>query len=187
MTGNKKGKMTSMLIPLLIIIIIGVAVVIPVSLSVVSSAIQPTTSTVAVTISNTNGTLLTTNGDINLYINKYVNTNVTLYNTAKNATLKAAAVNSSDFVRLFVNGTAITSYSKGTSTDTYALNASKFTLYKITAQSNASGAANSTEWIILSPTQKTISTPINPIIITLLALIPLLIAVLIILYFAKIF
>lgn len=187
MRVNTRGQIAGGLLSLLIIIVIGVAVVVPITLSAVSSAIQPTTSTVAVTLSNTNGTLSTTNGHINLYINKYVNTNVTLYNNTKNATLKAVAVNSSDFVRLFVNGTSITSYSKGSSSDVYALNASKAILYKITAQSNASGAVNQTEWIILSPLQKTSSTPISPLIITLLILIPVLVAALILLYILKVF
>ncbi len=181
---NTKGQ-SSGLLGLLIAIVVVVAIVLPVTASVVNTATQPTVTTTAIVLSNKNGTLLTAANETNLYIDKYVNVNVTLANTTTSANLTAVETTSTNYVRLWVNNVAETAYTLGSAKYTAALNATKATLYKVTAQSNNTKVANVTYYIKLSPTEKTTTTPVNPTIVTIMDLIPLLIAVLALLVVVK--
>ena len=103
----------------------------------------------------------------NIFINKYVNTNYTVFNNVSKVNL-SATVPSTDFVKLYINGTATTtSYIKAKVTnDSYAINDSKAE-YKITAASNATGIKNITYYLLISPKTKTVTSTVKPSPITL--------------------
>lgn len=163
----KKGQMVTGLIGIVIVLIVIIAVAFPLISSSISTTAAGSTiaNTVNVVISNTNGTLNSTGA--NIFINKYVNTNYTVFNNVSKVNL-SATVPSTDFVKLYVNGTATTtSYIKAQVTnDSYAINDSKAE-YKITAASNATGIKNITYYLLISPKTKTVTSTVKPSPITL--------------------
>ena len=103
----KKGQMVTGLIGIVIVLIVIIAVAFPLISSSISTTAAGSTiaNTVNVVISNTNGTLNSTGA--NIFINKYVNTNYTVFNNVSKVNL-SATVPSTDFVKLYINGTATT-------------------------------------------------------------------------------
>ena len=168
---NKQAQLSlGLIISAIIVLIVIVAIAIPlISGSVnIAGAGSNVTSTVNVVLSNTNGTVNATGA--NVYIDNYVNTNYTIYNTVSKANF-TANVPSTDYVKLLVNGVATTSNFKLGSVvnDSYPINDSKSS-YKITAYSNASGIKNVTEYLLISPTTKTIVTTVKPNAMTMTVL-----------------
>lgn len=163
----KKGQMVTGLIGIVIVLIVIIAIAFPLISSSISTTAAGSTiaNTVNVVISNTNGTLNSTGA--NIFINKYVNTNYTVFNNVSKVNL-SATVPSTDFVKLYVNGTATTtSYIKAQVTnDSYAINDSKAE-YKITAASNATDIKNITYYLLISPKTKTVTSTVKPSPITL--------------------
>jgi hypothetical protein len=163
----KKGQMVTGLIGIVIVLIVIIAIAFPLISSSISTTAAGSTiaNTVNVVISNTNGTLNSTGA--NIFINKYVNTNYTVFNNVSKINL-SATVPSTDFVKLYINGTATTTnYIKAKVTnDSYPINDSKAE-YKITATSNATAIKNITYYLLISPKTKTVTSTVKPSPITL--------------------
>ena len=83
----KKGQMVTGLIGIVIVLIVIIAVAFPLISSSISTTAAGSTiaNTVNVVISNTNGTLNSTGA--NIFINKYVNTNYTIFKSVSNSCL----------------------------------------------------------------------------------------------------
>ena len=182
-TLNKKGQLPfGGYLILLVGIVIVIAVLVPVTLNVVGT--NPGSYNYTNTYTNTNGT--NNAAKLNAWINSYENANITYYSTVTSVTFKGTA-NATTWVKLFVNGVATTTnFRQATATNaSYPVDFNAHSTYILVVSSNKTGVANVTHKLTLEPHYVVVSAPNGSTIDTLLLLVPLLIAVLAIIYVVK--
>ena len=148
--GMSIGSLSVFAISLLVVgIIVVVAFLIMASFSTTITTTQSVNVSSVNSLSNSQGTLNSTG--LNVYINKYVNTNVSGYKNETTANFTGTAP-STIFIKLYVNGVATTTaYQKASIINaTYPVNASKTTIYKVTVASNDTAYKNVTYYLLLN-------------------------------------